>query len=163
MGNSNGKKWIMPSTGAKSSIHGTSGTLTRVRGKKEKYELLGIAHFHRPEKNSQSDYAYFGHHYTHAFYTISSNPPYKLLHLSNEFIFPSFHYPDDGEIIQFAAGFDVVLHGLKVVISYGINDCESAIVDLPLRDVNNLLIEVESDVNVIHHMKALNITNLRRF
>merc|ERR1712157_425601 len=53
--------------GKKSTIHGTNGMLVPTFNNTE---LLGIAHFHRPEDRKTSDYARHGHHYTHAFYTI---------------------------------------------------------------------------------------------
>lgn len=45
----------------RSSIHGTNGYLVPLHSTNE---LLGIAHFHRPEHRQQSDYARHGHHYS---------------------------------------------------------------------------------------------------
>ncbi len=45
----------------KSSIHGTNGYLVPLPSTSE---LLGIAHFHRPENRDTSDYARHGHHYS---------------------------------------------------------------------------------------------------
>ena len=45
----------------KSSIHGTNGYLVPLHTSSE---LLGIAHFHRPENRDTSDYARHGHHYS---------------------------------------------------------------------------------------------------
>lgn len=44
-----------------SAIHGTNGYLVPLHGTNE---LLGVAHFHRPEHREQSDYARHGHHYS---------------------------------------------------------------------------------------------------
>jgi hypothetical protein len=48
-------------TQKKSSIHGTNGYLVPLPSSSE---LLGVAHFHRPENRDQSDYARHGHHYS---------------------------------------------------------------------------------------------------
>lgn len=45
----------------KSSIHGTNGYMSPLHSTSE---LLGIAHFHRPEHRDSSDYARHGHHYS---------------------------------------------------------------------------------------------------
>jgi hypothetical protein len=46
---------------AKSHIHGTNGYMLPLHSTSE---LLGIAHFHRPEGRETSDYARHGHHYS---------------------------------------------------------------------------------------------------
>jgi len=109
-----------------------------------------------------------GHHYTHAFYTISSKFPYELLRLSQEFLFPSFLYPNDGDLIQFASGIDIINNDednnnttkttattkkKKFVISYGINDCEGAIIELDYNYVIDMLGDAFSviDGNNDHH------------
>ena len=125
----------------KSNIHGTNGYMVPLTSTGE---LLGIAHFHRPENRKESEYALHGHHYTHAFFTIArqvddkikdtttSQAPFKLKRLSNEFVFRSNSIPSgeteppiDGDIIQFASGLDVTGGDVdgKLIISYGINDC----------------------------------------
>ena len=45
----------------KSHIHGTNGYMVPLHSTSE---LLGIAHFHRPEGRGESDYARHGHHYS---------------------------------------------------------------------------------------------------
>jgi len=45
----------------KSHIHGTNGYMLPLHSSSE---LLGIAHFHRPEGRDQSHYARHGHHYS---------------------------------------------------------------------------------------------------
>jgi hypothetical protein len=49
----------------KSSIHGTNGYLVPLPSTSE---LLGVAHFHRPENRDQSDYARHGHHYSTSYH-----------------------------------------------------------------------------------------------
>jgi hypothetical protein len=108
-------------------------------------EFLGVAHFHRPHDRKPNAYAKFGHHYTHALFTVSASPPYELRRLSAEFVLPRAAKPaavpasatsttgeeDDAEIIQFASGLEVV-DGNRIILAYGINDCEAAIAEVSL-------------------------------
>jgi len=145
----------------KSNIHGTNGYMVPLPSTGE---LLGIAHFHRPEDRQSSNFALHGHHYTHVFFTIArqeastseagvstqdgaKSRPFKLKRLSNEFAFRSLSLPsgDDADIIQFASGLDVVgsdMNG-KLIVSYGINDCEGAVFTMPMEKLQKMLIEVE--------------------
>ena len=183
----------------RSSIHGTNGYLIPLHGTNE---LLGVAHFHRPEDRKQSDYAKHGHHYSkwhhcnrptsievsqltsnsysissflftpraaHAFFTLeqkqgsdtkgSNEKKFALKRLSNEFVFmaPSSRNDYTGDVIQFASGLDLVGSDKdgKLMISYGINDCESAIVFLQMEKVQELLLPVEEGTDVVHFMKKL--------
>ena len=45
----------------KSHIHGTNGYMLPLHSSSE---LMGVAHFHRPEGRDSSDYAKHGHHYS---------------------------------------------------------------------------------------------------
>ena len=71
----------------------------------------------------------FGHHYTHAFFTISASEPHHLRKVSQEFVFPSQSHENDGDWIQFASSLEWV-HGdqdnddQSIIITYGVNDCE---------------------------------------
>ena len=49
----------------RSAIHGTNGYLVPLHSTNE---LLGLAHFHRPEHRDSSDYARHGHHYSKCIY-----------------------------------------------------------------------------------------------
>lgn len=148
----------------KSNIHGTNGYMIPLstRG-----ELLGIAHFHRPEHRSSSEYALHGHHYTHAFFTIkvggtTQKKNYQLKRLSNEFIFQaqysqedsSSSFYQDGDIIQFASGLDLVGNDIDgtLIISYGINDCEGAVFTMEMKKVWEMLIEVTPGEEVVDLM-----------
>jgi hypothetical protein len=71
-------------------------------------------------------------------YTVSDSPPYRLTALSQEFVLPqastdgsssSAGSDRDAEIIQFASGLEVA-DGRRILIAYGINDCEAAIVQV---------------------------------
>lgn len=155
----------------KSNVHGTNGYMVPLTSTGE---LLGIAHFHRPENRKSSDFALHGHHYTHAFFTIARQAPgenandiissrsFKLKRLSNEFVFRANSIPAgetqspvDGDIIQFASGLDVVKSDVdgQLIISYGINDCEGAVFTLSMQKVQQMLIEVGSGQEVVDLME----------
>mmetsp|Transcript_47760 Transcript_47760/g.144436 ORF Transcript_47760/g.144436 Transcript_47760/m.144436 type:complete len:701 (-) Transcript_47760:262-2364(-) len=119
----------------KSNIHGTNGYMVPLHSTSE---VLGIAHFHRPEDRATSDYALHGHHYTHALFTIArvdadkansdeGGIQYRLKRISNEFAFQSMSIRavadgdlggqtgaassqrvSDADIIQFASGLDLI-------------------------------------------------------
>ncbi len=142
----------------KSNIHGTNGFLIPLENTSE---LLGIAHFHRPDKRDTSDYALHGHHYSHAFFTVARNKEgkYKLNRLSNEFVFrtmsPLSSPRGDADIIQFAAGLDLIGSDTdgKLLVSYGINDCEGAAFYLDMQEVQHLLQNVAEGQEVVDLMK----------
>lgn len=134
----------------KSHFHGTNAFLVPYRG-----ELLGMGHFHRPPGRGPNEYARHGHHYTHALFTISAAPPYKLERLSREFVFPSKTYPQDADIIQFASGLELDVATEKVVIAYGINDCEGAVVHVDMKVVQEMLLPVKEGQQVLDLMRKL--------
>ena len=160
----------------KSNIHGTNGYLVPLPSTGE---LLGIAHFHRPEHRKESTYALHGHHYTHAFFTIArqqqsnnnggdnGDAPFILKRISNEFLFRALSMPidekdvsNDGDIIQFASGLDVYgcdIHG-KLILSYGINDCEGAVMTISMEKLQKMLIEVEPGQEVVDLMRKAEST-----
>ena len=155
----------------KSNIHGTNGYMVPLTSTGE---LLGIAHFHRPENRKESQFALHGHHYTHAFFTIArqadddntkdiSSIPFKLKRLSNEFVFRAnsipageTHPPIDGDVIQFASGLDVTGGDVdgKLIISYGINDCEGAYFTMAMQKVQEMLIAVRPGQEVVDLMET---------
>jgi hypothetical protein len=59
----------------------------------------------------------------------------------------------DGDIIQFASGLDVV--GDTLIISYGINDCEGAVLTLEMSRLNELLIGVQPGLEVVDLMSRV--------
>ena len=141
-----------------SFIHGTSDKMIHLP---HTSELLGIGHFHRPkhikgntcwidDTKETCKYALYGHHYTHALYTISDRPPHVMTRLSNEFMFPRSDNQkriDNAHVIQFASGLSIV-GDHTLLISYGINDCEPAIMQLPLKKLESLLINVTKGTEV---------------
>jgi len=156
----------------KSNVHGTNGYMVPLPSTGE---LLGIAHFHRPEDRKQSEFALHGHHYTHAFFTIARRQsddstkdvrlrPFKLKRLSNEFVFRSnslpvgeTQLPRDGDVIQFASGLDVVGSDIdgQLILSYGINDCEGAVFTLTMENVQRMLVEVDPGQEVVDLMEYI--------
>ena len=146
-----------------SNIHGTNGYMVPLQSSGE---LLGIAHFHRPEHRKESEYALHGHHYTHAFFTIARDAVdggnFKLKRISDEFVFRSNSIalgdsgpPKDGDIIQFSSGVDVVGDDAgegRLIISYGINDCEGAVFTMPMSRLQKMLKEVDPRTEVVDLM-----------
>ena len=136
----------------KSHIHGTNAFMVPYgrSSKDDDDELLGMAHFHRPFDRNENEYARFGHHYTHAFFTISANAPFSIKRLSAEFVLPSHHHANDAEIIQFISGLE--LHDDQVVLAWGINDCEGAVGTISIDVVNRLLRDVPAGKEVVDMM-----------
>jgi hypothetical protein len=135
----------------KSDFHGTNGFMVYLP---KTNEYLGIGHFHRPPGRDANEYARFGHHYTHAFFTISDVPPFHLKKLSPEVVLPSHAIKNDAEIIQFWSGLEL-LDDNTLALAYGINDCEGAATKLDLSVVENLLRDVPQGKEVIDLMKPL--------
>jgi hypothetical protein len=135
----------------KSHFHGTNGFMVYLP---HNNEYLGIGHFHRPPGREANDYARFGHHYTHAFFTISDMPPFHLKRLSQELVLPSQEYKNDAEIIQFWSGLEL-LDDNTLTVAYGINDCEGAATTLDLATVEDLLLEVDKGKEVVDLMMPL--------
>jgi len=145
-----------------SHAHGTNGFLVPLP---TTGELLGILHFHRPEGRGESVHARHGHHYTHAFYTVSDRPPWRLRRVSNEFVFRSrSSRRRDADVIQFASGLDLIPpsavddggggNGGRLLVSFGINDCEGAALFLDVDAVDEILgAEVEEGWEVVDLMQ----------
>lgn len=144
--------------GAKEShFHGTNGFMVHLP---HTGEYLGIGHFHRPPGRAQNEYARFGHHYTHAFFTISDRPPYRLTRLSHELVLPSHANPNDAEIIQFWSGLELITDDNDddtqlLALAYGINDCEGAATYLDLSTVEEILRDVSPGQEVVDLMMPL--------
>ena len=144
-----------PAKKEKSNIHGTNGYMLPLHATNE---YLGIAHFHRPEDRKESEYALHGHHYTHAFFTVGKDKKdadFRLKRLSNEFLFramsPSLHDENiDAETIQFSSGLDLIGSDIdgKLLISYGVNDCEGGTFFVDMEVVQKMLVEVQAGQEV---------------
>jgi hypothetical protein len=165
----------------KSHIHGTNAFMVPIPSKSKKRNdpmvYLGIAHFHRPNDRKPNEYARFGHHYTHAFYTISTSAShinnnkkndkhaamdvttaastFHLTALSPEFVIRSTHISDDAEIIQFISGLEYDPRTNQIILSYGINDCEGAIRRMDFKIIQKLLRPVPHGKQVVDFMLPL--------
>jgi hypothetical protein len=134
----------------KSHIHGTNAFMVYLPYRNE---FLGMGHFHRPTGRDPNDYARFGHHYTHTLFTVSAEPPFALKTLSQEFVLQSPHHPDDAEIIQFASGLEIA--GDKLIIAYGVNDCEAGVMQIEWETLLGILQPVEPGTQVLDYMRPL--------
>mmetsp|Transcript_7864 Transcript_7864/g.19280 ORF Transcript_7864/g.19280 Transcript_7864/m.19280 type:complete len:559 (+) Transcript_7864:217-1893(+) len=146
---------LLKDTKKKSHFHGTNGFMVHLP---KSGEYLGIGHFHRPPGRDKNEYARFGHHYTHAFFTITDQPPFHLKRLSAELVLSSHTYPEDAEIIQFWSGLELSKgnSGEEVLaLAYGINDCEGAALHLDLAFVDGLLETVPQGKEVVDFMMPL--------
>lgn len=134
-----------------SHFHGTNGFMVYLP---HSGEYLGVGHFHRPPGREANAYARFGHHYTHAFFTISDAPPYRLKRLSPELVLPSHANPSDAEVIQFWSGLEL-MDDNTLAVAYGINDCEGAASYLDLSVVEGLLRDVPEGKEVVDLIRPL--------
>jgi hypothetical protein len=137
------------------AIHGTNGFMVHLP---DTGEYLGIGHYHRPNDRKANEYARFGHHYTHTFFTITDQPPHRLKRLSPELVISSYTYPRDAEIIQFWSGLELSTgwdgeEGALLALAYGINDCEGAAIHLDRSYVEQLLRDVPEGKQVSDFMK----------
>jgi hypothetical protein len=141
------------STGSRSHFHGGSGILLYLP---ETQEYLGLGHFHRHAlyEKTNTKYASYGHHYTHAWFTISAQAPFSLQQLSAEFVLESPSRPGDAEVIQFATGLERVSIEKEdlLVVAYGINDCEAAVKYIPMNQVQASLRNVPRGHEVVDTM-----------
>lgn len=145
-------------TPPKSHIHGTNAFMVYWPAHDV---YLGVGHFHRPHDRKPNSYARFGHHYTHVFYTLTASAPYRLGHVSPEWVLPAASPPHahDAEIIQFASGLEVDPDGEHdIVVAYGINDCEAAVVRVAATTVWKLLRPVPEGQEIAHLMAPLDTT-----
>ena len=118
------------------------------------HEYLGIGHFHRPPGRKENDYARFGHHYTHAFFTISDHEPFHLKRLSPELVLQSDTKPQDAEVIQFWSGLERLDNNV-IALTYGINDCEGAATYIDMKTIDSILRDVPKGMEVSDMLEPL--------
>jgi hypothetical protein len=142
----------LKSSGRKESdFHGTNGFMVYLP---QLHEYLGIGHFHRPPGRKENDYARFGHHYTHAFFTISDHEPFHLKRLSPELVLQSDTKPQDAEVIQFWSGLERLDNNV-IVLTYGINDCEGAATYIDMKTIDYILRDVPKGMEVSDMLEPL--------
>ncbi len=71
--------------------------------------------------------------YLHMFVEFESVYPYRVKGKSPKFCFPPLSRNDLCDLIQFAMS--MWIEGSKLVITYGVNDCETRLVELELEEV----------------------------
>mmetsp|Transcript_50795 Transcript_50795/g.94985 ORF Transcript_50795/g.94985 Transcript_50795/m.94985 type:complete len:459 (+) Transcript_50795:48-1424(+) len=102
--------------------------------------FLGLGHIRRGEDEVTKGYV-LPHHYSHQFYTISGQYPFRLIAVTPEFCFSSAQDPDDCENIQFASS--LLLEGSSLLVGVGIQDCDSFVYQFQLEHVLGRLVDVE--------------------
>jgi len=152
----------LESSGKKGSdFHGTNGFMVYLP---QHHEYLGIGHFHRPPGRQENEYARFGHHYTHAFFTISDQEPFHLKRLSPELVLESEGHPQDAEVIQFWSGLERSAGSSSnnnkddddvIALTYGINDCEGAATYIAMKTIDGLLRDVPKGMEVSNMLEPL--------
>eukprot|EP00980_Cylindrotheca_fusiformis_P022181 scaffold9078_cov129-Cylindrotheca_fusiformis.AAC.6 len=143
-------------------LHGTTGSLVLAP---KLNEYVGIGHYHRDDDSSTgnrdvSKGSLYGHHYTHVFFTVSTDPPFRMKQISNEFVLESFGHKGDADIVQFASGLEFVSSngndGLDAfLIAYGINDCEAATASVPAETVYSMLQPLPSGGSIHQMLKPI--------
>lgn len=100
----------------------------------EKSAYLTVLHKHGPRGKHGARY---GSEYWQYLALMEDQPPFRLKGLSAPFCIPSLDpaHADDCEIIQFVGSITRDPQDLQtLIIAYGINDCEAAVVRLPLEE-----------------------------
>jgi hypothetical protein len=105
----------------------------------ESGERLGLIHRHYGMNNTSG---VWGTHYTHAFFTMSMKPPYRILRVSHEWCIGSLVRPGDCEAIQFVTSIE--RDGGVLILGYGANDLEAMVMTLRVDDVLGMLRPVKS-------------------
>lgn len=78
--------------------------------------------------------------YVTNFVIFKNKPPYETVAISPPFCFPSVSRRSSAkrplcDVIQFVTGFVRVLESDFALLTYGINDCESAVIEIPILDI----------------------------
>ena len=98
---------------------------------------IGVCHTHTdaalPAHVHEPGGSYHGNTYMHYFFIVRDAPPYDVLAVSPPLCFPSEADASRCDVIQFVMSLDPTPGGF--LVSYGVNDCEAAAVELALDDV----------------------------
>ena len=81
----------------------------------------------------------FGYFYTHFFYTVQSAAPHRMTATTGEFCIGSAQDASDCESAQFVSGMVVDAPGEKLLLTFGVNDCEAKVAKLSLESVWRML------------------------
>ena len=115
--------------------------------------LLGVAHRHIGEHGK--NFARFGSRYVTALYLISTREPFALVKFSHQFCFASLEYPNKCEVIQFVS--TLFMSQGRLIVGYGVNDCESRLWSLSVEEVDKLLAG-DSPYRLDDYMRSVNST-----
>lgn len=95
---------------------------------------LGVAHEHAEKHGT---FAKWGSRYYHYFVLMDATFPFTVKRISPRFCIPAIGNTSSCEIIQFVMA--VVQQSEDLLITYGIQDCESAVVRVKLAEVLNFI------------------------
>ena len=100
---------------------------------------LGVAHKYEyyHNRNNISRYAKFGYNYVSAFFLISAEEPFYIKKLGQLFCFSSLTDHSQCDHIQFISG--VLLSDNRLIISYGVNDCDGRLWSMSTSQVDTML------------------------
>ena len=112
-----------------------------------------MAHRHIGEHGK--NFARFGSRYVTALFLISTREPFELVKFSEQFCFASIEYPDKCEVIQFVS--TVFMSQGRLIVGYGVNDCESRLWSMSVQDADKLLAG-DSPYRLDDYMKIVNST-----
>lgn len=122
----------------------------------EREALLGVTHYHG---DRGAGGASFGGEYVHAFFLMENKSPFKVLQYTPDFCIQSVDntHANSCETIQFIVS---VIRDPQdtatLLVSYGINDCESALAKLKLADVLAAMMPVENhDLPLVTNLERL--------
>ena len=82
--------------------------------------------------------------YIHHIVLWRHDPPHQIVATSRPFCFPSLDAPDRCDLIQFVSGYARAPGSGDLIVTYGINDCLSARVQVPMEDVLALAFQNDS-------------------
>ena len=118
----------------KTQLHG-NGIVTAVTdsaGTRSRPLLLSVAHVHATNRAHR---AMYGSHYFHILLVLSPAPPFALEARSAPFCLPAVANASACELIQFIMSVEPEAGRPGVLlVTYGVNDCESAVVRLAVAD-----------------------------
>ena len=110
--------------------------------------LVGVAHHKRYQPTDGGEGMHVSFYYTHVLFWLSARPPFAMLGLSPYFRLPAyFHSPLDR--VQFCAGAAVDAAGEAMVLTYGVADCVSMALRLPLPTVRRLILGADRSQQVL--------------
>ena len=87
----------------------------------------------------------FGYLYTHFFYTVQPLAPHRMTATTGEFCIGAAQDAADCESAQFISGMAVDPAGEKLLLTFGVNDCEAKFGAVPLRQVGRMLSALPGD------------------